>query len=83
MVENGIISDVTVDSCKDDRQYFNRAKGSIISAVITSQSTEVDAVSGAAFSSNGIKEAVPDALGIEFTNPNSSASKCHGRSRSR
>ncbi len=50
----------------------------MISAIIRSQSTDVDAVSGATFSSNGIKEAVADALGIEFTDPNSTEQKGHG-----
>ena len=50
----------------------------MISSIIKSQSTDVDAVSGATFSSNGIKEAVADALGIEFTNPNSTMENGHG-----
>ena len=77
-VENGEITDITVNSYKDDQQFFSRAESGVISAIIQSQDTDVDAVSGATFSSNGIKEAVADALGIEFTNPNSSMEKGHG-----
>ena len=77
-VENGEITDITVNSYSDDEQFFSRAENGVISSVIKSQSTDVDAVSGATFSSNGIKEAVADALGIEFTNPNSTQQKGHG-----
>lgn len=76
-VENGEITDITVESYKDDQQFFSRAQSGVISAILQSQNTDVDAVSGATFSSNGIKEAVANALGIEFTNPNSSAEKGH------
>lgn len=78
-VENGEITDITVNSYKDDQQFFNRAESGVISAILQSQDTDVDAVSGATFSSNGIKEAVADALGIEYTNPNSTSQKGHGR----
>ncbi|WP_303834429.1 FMN-binding protein [Ruminococcus flavefaciens] len=77
-VENGEITDITVNSYSDDDQFFRRAESGIISSIIKSQSTDVDAVSGATFSSNGIKEAVADALGIEFTNPNSTQQRGHG-----
>lgn len=77
-VENGEITDITVDSYNDDQQFFSRAQSGVIAAILQAQDTEVDAVSGATFSSNGIKEAVANALGIEFTNPNSSAEKGHG-----
>ena len=77
-VENGEITDITVNSYSDDQQFFSRAESGVISAIIKSQSTDVDAVSGATFSSNGIKEAVADALGIEFTNPNNTQQRDHG-----
>ncbi|MBO4876458.1 MAG: 4Fe-4S binding protein [Ruminococcus sp.] len=77
-VENGEITDITVNSCQDDKQFFSSAESGVISEILQSQDTDVDAVSGATFSSNGIKEAVADALGIEFTNPNSTAEKGHG-----
>ena len=48
-----------------------------IAAILKSQSVDVDTVSGATFSSNSIKEAVANALGIEFTNPNSSMQNGH------
>ena len=77
-VENGEITDITVNSYSDDQQFFSRAESGVIADIIKSQSTDVDAVSGATFSSNGIKEAVADALGIEFTNPNSTQQRGHG-----
>ncbi|MCU6762549.1 Na(+)-translocating NADH-quinone reductase subunit C [uncultured Roseburia sp.] len=45
----------------DDKAFFNRAKG-VIDRIISSQSTNVDAVSGATYSSRGIISAVENAL---------------------
>ena len=70
-VESGRITDITVVSYSDDREYFSKAQNSVIQAIISSQSTDVKTVSGATFSSNSIIEAVSDALGMEFSNPNS------------
>ena len=61
-VNNGNITDITIVSYKDDDQYFNRAKDTIISEIIEAQDTDVSAVSGATFSSNGIISAVQDAM---------------------
>ena len=71
-VENGAISDITILSYADDQQYFSRAQSSLIAAILNAQGIDVDTVSGATFSSNGILEAVADALDIDFTNPNAS-----------
>jgi Na+-transporting NADH:ubiquinone oxidoreductase subunit NqrC len=43
----------------------------VISDIIQKQFVNVDAVSGATFSSNGIIEVVANALNAGFTNPNS------------
>ncbi|MBR4777660.1 MAG: 4Fe-4S binding protein, partial [Lachnospiraceae bacterium] len=72
-VENGIITDITIESYSDDRQFFSKAQSGIISRILSSQSTDVDAVSGATYSSKGIIAAVADALGIEYTNTNSAS----------
>ena len=77
-VQNGMITDITVTSYQDDYQFFSRAQSGVIDAILSSQSTDVSTVSGATFSSNSIIEAVADALGQEFTNPNSSMSGGHG-----
>ena len=75
-VESGSITNVTVLSYADDRQYFTRAQSSMIAGILKAQSVNVGTVSGATFSSNSILEAVADALDLDFTNPNSaSASK--------
>lgn len=65
-VQNGLISDITVVSTDDDRSFFNSAQSVIIPEIIRTQSLDVAAVSGATFSSNGILEAVADALETEF-----------------
>lgn len=72
VVSGGKITSISITSYQDDDQYFNRAKNTIISEVISAQGIDVNTVSGATFSSNGILEAIADALNIDFTNPNSS-----------
>lgn len=72
-VKNGNITAITVTSYVDDQEYFDRCVDVIISEIKDSQGVEVDTVSGATFSSNGIRAAVADALDISFDNPNDSA----------
>ena len=69
-VSGGNISSITVQSYQDDQPFFDKAQNTIINEIISNQSTDVDVVSGATYSSNGIIEAVSDALGVSFTNPN-------------
>jgi uncharacterized protein with FMN-binding domain len=70
-VENGKISDITINSYEDDEDFFQRAKTMVVEEILASQDTNVDAVSGATFSSNGIMEAVANALDVPYTNHNS------------
>lgn len=56
------ITEITVDSYGDDERFFSRAYSQISQEIISSQSADVDAVSGATFSSNGIMQAVSSAL---------------------
>ncbi|MBE5994719.1 MAG: 4Fe-4S binding protein [Paenibacillaceae bacterium] len=81
-VENGNITDITVLSYEDDKSYFGRAVEKVTAEIINSQSTEVDAVSGATFSSNGIMESVANALNVSYNNPNSTL-KSEGRGHHR
>ena len=60
-IKDGKIADIKVVSYKDDAPFFNRAK-SLTNKIVKEQSANVDAVSGATYSSNGIKAAVADAL---------------------
>lgn len=76
-VENGSISSITIESYEDDKQFFNMAKNTIISEIIESQSTDVQTVSGATYSSNGIIDAVANALNISYTNSNDSMQNSH------
>ena len=61
-VQNGKITGVHVVSTDDDQQFFDRAYSSVTQSILSSQSTQVDAVSGATYSSQGIMEAVANAL---------------------
>ena len=60
-VEGGQVSDIEIIEQNDTPQYFERAK-SIVSSIISGQTLDVDAVSGATYSSAGIVNAVNDAL---------------------
>ncbi len=62
-VEGGMITDITIKSYEDDAAYFTRAQDAVISEILRTQSLDVQAVSGATFSSNSIMDAVADALG--------------------
>lgn len=72
-VTNGKIADITISSYQDDDQFFSRAKSTVISEIIKNQDVNVDAVSGATYSSKGIMEAVANALNISYTNTNNSS----------
>ena len=78
-VVGGAIQDITVTSQQEDAQFFNRAESTVIEEILSSQSIDVTPVSGATFSSNGIIEAVSNALNLEFENPNTTnAQSGHG-----
>ena len=60
---NDEITDIQVISAPgEDSAYLSQGEG-VISSIISAQSTDVDTVSGATFSSTGIINAVVDALG--------------------
>jgi uncharacterized protein with FMN-binding domain len=61
-VANGKILNVETVSYGDDRQYYERAASSVIKNIVSKQSTSVDTVSGATYSSKGIMSAVANAL---------------------
>ena len=62
-IQDGTITDVAIVSAKqEDAAYFDAAK-SVIDEILEAQTTAVDTVSGATFSSNGILHAVAGALG--------------------
>lgn len=61
-IENGQIQNIEIISAKsEDGTYLETAKG-VIPKIIEAQTAEVDVMSGATFSSTGIKDAVADAL---------------------
>lgn len=66
IMDKKIIS-IDILSSTDDEAFFNRAKG-VIDRIIASQSFDVDVVSGATYSSNGIIGAVKNALTGEKDN---------------
>ena len=61
-IEDGVITDITIDSADgEDDSYFSAAIA-VIDDIIAAQSADVDAITGATFSSTGIKDAVEEAL---------------------
>ncbi|MCC6107577.1 MAG: FMN-binding protein [Coriobacteriaceae bacterium] len=80
-VEGGKVTSITAVSYEDDAPYFQKALSGMAEEIVSAQSLDVDTVSGATFSSNSILEAVADATGLDFTNPNSTLSSGHGGKR--
>ncbi|MDB8772083.1 FMN-binding protein [Ruminococcus sp. 1001136sp1] len=62
-VADGKITELVLDDYADGKSYMERAKNRIFQEMISRQNTDVDAVSGATYSSNGLIEAVNKALG--------------------
>lgn len=75
------ITSIDILSSTDDEAFFNRAKG-VIDRIISSQSLDVDVVSGATYSSNGIIGAVKNALTGETDKGVTGKSKQESRSDS-
>lgn len=75
------ITSIDILSSTDDEAFFNRAKG-VIDRIISSQSFDVDVVSGATYSSNGIIKAVKNALTGEKDNGVTGKSKQESTSES-
>jgi uncharacterized protein with FMN-binding domain/Pyruvate/2-oxoacid:ferredoxin oxidoreductase delta subunit len=61
-VKGGNITDVKVDQINDTAGYYEKAENGIPNEIIQAQSTNVDVVSGATHSSDGIISAVKNAL---------------------
>lgn len=60
-VSGGQVTDITVESNNDTPRFFDYAVG-VVDTILEEQSLEVDAVTGATFSSAGIMNAVYNAL---------------------
>ena len=60
-VKSGKIEEVSIVSTQDDEDYILQAE-KITEDIVDKQSSDVDSVTGATFSSEGIKSAVEDAL---------------------
>lgn len=60
-IENHQITEIKITESYEDEPYFSEGKG-VIASILEKQSPDVDAISGATYSSEGIKEAVQEAL---------------------
>lgn len=61
-VKDRTITAINILSHSDDESFFSRAKEGVNGSILSSQKLDVDAVSGATYSSNGIINAVKNAL---------------------
>lgn len=62
-IAGGQLTDITVlDASGEDKPYYNQAKA-VLDEMLAAQSTEVDTVSGATLTAEGLINAVADALG--------------------
>ena len=61
-VFGGKVTSIELASSMDDEPYFGRAWATVPGRIIAAQTTSVDAVSGATYSSEGIRDAVNNAL---------------------
>jgi len=69
VIKDGKIANISVVSHGDDASYFNRAKA-VLGRIVLKQSTNVDTVSGATYSSAGLIKAVRNALAKAEKKPN-------------
>ncbi len=60
-IKDKTITSIVVTDTKDDEAFFAKAKN-LLNSILSNQNTGVDTVSGATFSSNGLIDAVNDAL---------------------
>ena len=63
VLKNHTIQSVQILENEDDAAFFNRAHA-VVNNIVKNQTTGVDVVSGATYSSNGIINAVKAALGV-------------------
>ncbi|MGN0594952.1 MAG: FMN-binding protein [Hominimerdicola sp.] len=63
-IENDIITSITGASYESDTWYYDSAAGSVIPQILQTQSCQVDAYSGATYSSEAIMNAVQNALNM-------------------
>ena len=66
LVSGGAITEIAVNQSSDDSEFFSEAEQKVIPAIIAAQNTNVATVSGATFSSQGIIDAVADALDTQL-----------------
>lgn len=61
-VKDEKLTNIEIISYRDDKRWFERAKNSIVTNIIQNQTTDVDTVAGATYSSLGIKNSIINAL---------------------
>jgi polyferredoxin/uncharacterized protein with FMN-binding domain len=67
-INNDKITNLTTNYSEDTPRFYERVEPTLFDEIISSQSTSVDTVSGATYSSYGIMDAVADALNKALVN---------------
>lgn len=62
VVSSGAITNITLKEHKETEGIYEKAETWVVGAILENQTTDVDSVSGATYTSEGIKAAVADAL---------------------
>lgn len=70
-IKNGKITNIDIVKTGDGDEYIAKAKG-LLKSIYARQNTNVDTVSGATYSSNGLIEAVSNALSKAVVNKDNS-----------
>lgn len=61
-VQNGWISGLSILKTDDDKEYLEKTEAPLLNGVLESQSTDLDAITGATFTSYGLLDSIDNAL---------------------
>lgn len=61
-ITKGWISGLAIVKTDDDKEYLEKVESKLLNAVLETQSTDIDAITGATFTSYGILDGIDNAL---------------------
>lgn len=61
-IQNGWISGLSILKTDDDKEYLEKTEAPILNGVLETQSTDLDAITGATFTSYGLLDSIDNAL---------------------
>lgn len=81
-IQDKTITAIDILSHSDTASFFSRAQSQVVADILANQTADVDAVSGATYSSNGIMQAVRNALHVAAGEETEALSEASGSSSS-